>query len=324
MTFLPCSVHQFKTIGSLNPFPYFARAILFMLAPLLACCQPLRPYAPIVTSRPVNFITASSGQRIHVERYGTHGSPVVLIHGFCSSSYSFRMLAPQLARHHRVYALDLNGFGYTQRPHDRTAYNLEGQTALVRETLDRLGLRKVDLVGHSFGAIVALRLAETQPRRVGRVALISPATSVAPMPLVMRLAPARTLMYPFMRLYMSSPRAYQSLIKGAFYQPDMPRLADSEVYRNQLLVEGLYDAFQGFGESMNSKMVEVLAAGEGVRQPVLIVAGLHDKLVPLATIRSSLPLLPQAKLVVFQDCGHSAMEEAPKRTAREIHRFLVR
>ncbi len=278
----------------------------------------------MVTSRPVNFVTSSSGQRIHVERFGTHGPPVVLIHGFCSSSYSFRQLAPLLARHHRVYAIDLNGFGYTQRPHDPAAYDLDGQAALVRETLDRLGLGRVDLVGHSFGAVVALRVAELQPRRIGRLVLISPATAIAPMPLLMRFPPARHLMYPFLRLYLSSPRAYRSLLEGAYHQPGLPRLADSEIFRNQLLVEGLHNAYHGFGRAMNTGMADVLPAGQAVKQPVLILAGRHDRIVPLATIRSTTPHLPRAKLVVFEDCGHSAMEEAPDKTAREIHRFLAR
>ncbi len=302
---------------------HIARAFLLLLAPLLACCQPLRPHVPIVTSRPVNFVTSSSGQRVHVERFGQHGSPVVLIHGFCSSTYSFRLLAPLLARYHRVFALDLNGFGYTQRPHNPDAYDLDGQAELVRATLDRLDLDKVDLVGHSFGSVVAHRVAEMQPRRVGRLVLISPATSVAPMPLAMRFPPARYLMYPFLRLYLSSPRRYQSLLEDAFHKPDMPRLADSEVYRNQLLVEGLSDAYHGFGRAMNAKMTSVLPAGDLLRQPILIVAGQHDKLVPLATIRSSTTHLRKAKLVVFDDCGHSAPEEAPDKTARVIERFLT-
>ncbi|MES2658010.1 MAG: alpha/beta hydrolase [Verrucomicrobiota bacterium] len=269
-------------------------------------------------------MTSPSGQRIHVQRFGTRGSPLILIHGFCSSAHSFRLLAPRLARHHRVYVIDLNGFGYTQRPHDAAAYQLDGQAALVSETVDRLGLGKVDLVGHSFGSVVALRFAELHPAAVGRLALISPATSIAPMPLLMRFPPARYLMYPFLRLYLSSPRAYQSLLKGAYHQPNLPRLADSEVYRNQLLVEGLSDAYHGFGQAMNVKMTGVLPAGDALRQPVLIVAGQHDRIVPLATIRSTTTHLHKARLVVFDDCGHSAMEEAPEKTAREIHRFLAR
>ncbi len=272
----------------------------------------------------MNFITSSSGQRIHVERFGQHGSPIVLIHGFCSSTYVFRLLAPRLAQNHRVYALDLNGFGYTERPHDRAAYDLDGQANLVRETLDRLNLGQVDLVGHSFGAVVALRVAEMQPRRVGRLVLMSPATSTAPMPRLMRFPPARYAMYPFVRLYLSSPRAYQSLLKSAYHQPGMPSLADSEVYRNQLLVQGFHDAYNGFGHAMNSKAGDVLPAGDAVRQPILVVAGRYDQLVPLSTIRSTTTHLRQAKLVVFDDCGHSLTEEAPDKAARVINRFLVR
>jgi pimeloyl-ACP methyl ester carboxylesterase len=222
-----------------------------------------------------------------------------------------------------VFAIDLNGFGYTQRPRESEAYGLDGQATLVMDALDRLGLKRVDLIGHSFGSVVALRVAEMQPRRVRRLALISPATSIAPMPLLMRFAPARQLMYPVLRLYLSSPRAYQRLLRGAYHQPGMPRLADSEVYRNQLLVQGFNDAYHGFGRAMNSKFTAILPAGEAVKKPILILAGRHDQLVPLPTIQATATRLKHAKMVILEDCGHSAMEEAPDKTARHIHRFLT-
>lgn len=306
----------------LSSMSLLSRCALLIL-PLLAACQPLRPYAPIVTSRPVNFVTLPAGQRVHVERYGQHGPPILLIHGFCASTYCFRHLAPQLARDHRVFAIDLNGFGYTQRPGDPEAYNLDGQARLVIETAKQLKLDRVHLVGHSFGAVVALRAAELDPQRCDRLVLTCPAASVG-LPLVMRFTPTRYLLYPFVRLQLSSPEGFRATARNAFHQPGLPTLEDSEVCRNLLLVEGFTDAYHGFGHAIDPKPGKQLPAGENLRKPILVIAGRHDRIIPLDLVRSTTRHLHHPELVILENSGHAAMEEEPRAMARHIRRFLSR
>jgi pimeloyl-ACP methyl ester carboxylesterase len=88
--------------------------------------------------------------------WGTHGTPVVLVGGFFEPSFVWDEVAPILARTHRVYAFDLDGFGYTQR---RGPWTLAEWTDQLRGFERALHLRKPIVVGHSLGAAVAVQAA---------------------------------------------------------------------------------------------------------------------------------------------------------------------
>ncbi|GAA4623256.1 hypothetical protein GCM10023196_018730 [Actinoallomurus vinaceus] len=96
--------------------------------------------------------------------WGTGGSPVVLVHGAAESADTWEPVADLLARDHRVYALDLNGSGYTSR---RGPYNLDHQTRQLLAFLDALNLRRPVLVGHSSGAAAIAEAALRAPDRTG-------------------------------------------------------------------------------------------------------------------------------------------------------------
>ncbi|MEV6210287.1 alpha/beta fold hydrolase [Kitasatospora sp. NPDC051914] len=96
------------------------------------------------------------------------GPPLVLLHALGESAADWDTVAPVLARHRRVYALDLRGHGRSSWP---GTYSLEEMRDDVLAFLDVLGLDRVDLVGHSMGGVVAYLLAQQQPQRVRRMVL---------------------------------------------------------------------------------------------------------------------------------------------------------
>ena len=104
------------------------------------------------------------GRRISVEQAG-QGPPLVLLHGFGESTLAFAPVMPELAKRFAVVAIDLNGFGFTERPKDRASYTLAGQERLVLGVLDRLGLERVRLAGHSYGGGLALYLTHASDGR---------------------------------------------------------------------------------------------------------------------------------------------------------------
>lgn len=111
---------------------------------------------------------------LHRQPYGGAGSAVVLLHGLASSAKSFEYLVPLVAKEHRVVALDLLGFGKSIAPLS-TTFTLEEHVEAVRLTLDRPRVRgEVTLVGHSLGALIAIRFAAMYPQRVKHVVLIAP------------------------------------------------------------------------------------------------------------------------------------------------------
>ena len=111
----------------------------------------------------------------HYERWGDAGTPVVLVHGFMESSFAWHLLGPQLARHgYRVFAIDVRGFGYTQR---RPPYTLAADTAQLVAFLAALGLdaghgARPVLVGHSSGAAIVGNLARLHPTAAAGVVFV--------------------------------------------------------------------------------------------------------------------------------------------------------
>ena len=111
---------------------------------------------------------------IHVERYGHGGAPVVLLHGFGTSSFIWRNIAPEIALANRTaFAMDLFGYGESDRPFDAD-FGIASQAELVDRALTALRLPKATVVGLDLGGAVALRLAATRPERVERLFLVNP------------------------------------------------------------------------------------------------------------------------------------------------------
>ncbi|MBI5178823.1 MAG: alpha/beta hydrolase [Nitrospinae bacterium] len=108
------------------------------------------------------------GCKVYFEQAGS-GSPVLLLHGWGVSSEAFRPLFMRLAAHRAVRAIDFPGFGLSEPPPG--VWGTEEYAEMVKELLDAWNLPTVDILAHSFGARVALRLAAAHPKRVGRLAL---------------------------------------------------------------------------------------------------------------------------------------------------------
>ncbi|MGW5235199.1 alpha/beta fold hydrolase [Streptomyces nodosus] len=111
--------------------------------------------------------------RTRYQTWGTTGSPVVLVHGAFETVDTWSRLAPLLARHHRVYALDLTGDGYSER---RGPYDVDHFTRQLLGFLDAMDLggpgARPLLVGHSSGAAVVTEAALRAPGRTGGVMLL--------------------------------------------------------------------------------------------------------------------------------------------------------
>jgi pimeloyl-ACP methyl ester carboxylesterase len=122
--------------------------------------------------RPPERIEPGFGERIrvgsasvHYQHWGRRGTPVVLVPGFLESSVVWSTVGPVIGRHHRVYALDLPGHGYTRY---RGSMTLRAQADLVDGFIHALHLRRPTVVGHSLGAAVVGSLALRDRSVIGR------------------------------------------------------------------------------------------------------------------------------------------------------------
>jgi pimeloyl-ACP methyl ester carboxylesterase len=115
------------------------------------------------------FVTVD-GMQIHMEHEGT-GTPVILIHGYTSTLYTWRFNTPELSKYFSVWSVDLPGFGYSDKPRD-FSYTSAGYADFLRDFMDAEGITKAVLVGNSMGGGIAMTTYFTYPERVEKLVLI--------------------------------------------------------------------------------------------------------------------------------------------------------
>lgn len=113
------------------------------------------------------------GSRLHYSDRGT-GQPVVLIHGnaVTGDDYNTSGVSELLLKSHRVIIFDRPGFGYSERPRGRL-WTANEQAELLYKAMRQIGVERPVVVGHSWGAIVALALAEQHPADIAGLVLLS-------------------------------------------------------------------------------------------------------------------------------------------------------
>lgn len=267
-------------------------------------------------------ITAA-GYRTNVHDHGDdcsqNGVPVMMIHGSgpgVTAWANWRLVIPELAKHRRVVAPDMLGFGYTERPEDNT-YNRERWVAHAIGVMDALDLQQVDLVGNSFGGGLALALAIEYPERVRRLVLMGSVGVSFPIT--------------------------EGLNEVWGYEPsleNMRRLMDVFAFNKGLLTDELaemrYQASirSGFQESFSAmfpaprqRWVDNLASEEkDIRElphETLILHGREDEVIPLDASLQLAELIDRAQLHVFGRCGHWTQIEHASRFARLVNDFLT-
>lgn len=152
--------------------------------------RPLAPeemYPAGVSDVASSMVRLSSGVALRVvealrstaSRRNEPTPPVILLHGWGASVYSYRHAFSRLVRRgFRAIGVDLRGFGLSDKPLHRGAYSIDAYCADIDALLDTLGVNRATLVGHSMGGGLALRYAQRRPDRVHRLALINPSALI--------------------------------------------------------------------------------------------------------------------------------------------------
>ncbi len=257
------------------------------------------------------------GLQVRYVRAG-QGPPVVLLHGFASSSYSWAEVLPALAASHDVVALDLPGFGGSDVRHDLSAATL---ARVVPGLLDQLGLRRVSLVGHSLGGAIAAGLAVHAPERVGALVLVDAACfnfAPADRPWLLRLlgSPAGALFD-----HLPVRREMVGLgLRQVFYDDARVTRERVDEYTAPLLRPGTVPALRSILRSHDTMgLPEALGR---IQQPTLVVWGANDSWIPPADADRFVAAIPGARKVVLPRCGHVPQEERPEEVAALLRGFL--
>jgi len=261
------------------------------------------------------------GVSVFVHRRGA-GPSLVLLHGWIMSHFYFRDIIPALAERYDVIALDLPGFGESDRPApSRYPYGFDAFARTVLDALDRLAVARAGLLGHSMGGGVALAMAALAPERVSALVLECAASYPAPLPLVAQLALIPGLGdLLFKRIYTRAQFAYS--LRHLAYGQQHPLTSEAiDYFWDRLNRPGGREAVLASLQALArfDPLVERLGPR---RPPALVVWGERDALQPLSNGRRLARELP-APLRLVPCTGHTPHEERPEVFLQMVAPFLA-
>ncbi len=244
------------------------------------------PARPEVRSRRVTV----GRTRLHY-RVAGEGPPLVLVHGFSASSSWWRRNITHLARRHRVYALDVVGFG---RSWPKRSFSLERAAENVVAWMEAVELPGADLCGHSMGGHLCIRLAATHPERVRKLVLVG-ATGL-PLRTRLPLLAWRSVRTSGHTRFQLAPTAMTSALQAG----------------PLILVSALRDL-------LSDDVKESLAR---ITAPTLLIWGERDLVVPLEFGQALHLGIAGSRLAVVPGAGHQLMFECAEQFNRLVLDFL--
>jgi pimeloyl-ACP methyl ester carboxylesterase len=248
------------------------------------------------------------------------GEPLVLLHGLGATKAEFLPTVPALAPGFRTIAVDLPGFGDSDKPFP-AAYNARFFARWVEALLDALGLDRVHLLGHSMGGRVAIEVGMRHPDRIKRLVLMTPSMAwLAQRP----WASALKLVRPELGFLQPAPRGVvEGVIKRIVPDADSHFVAPAldEFLRSYLNPRGRVAFYAAARNIYLEDPREFWSGLEALAPESLFIWGRRDGLVPIGFARHVRERLPSAQHCEL-DCGHVPQLERPRELHAAITRFL--
>lgn len=266
------------------------------------------------------------GVKLAYQDYG-QGEPILFLHGFGQSSFSWRNVARDLSEqlNRRCICLDLMGFGASDKPPGES-YRLARQAYLVSSFISQLGLKSLSLVGHSYGGGISLilvcQLSTISSFSITSLALIDSICYPQRFPcfikslqipivrwLALRLIPARVLVrFSLAACYMSG----ESITDEAVSE-----------YSSALKSRGAGEALIATAENMLPEEVDPLVDSyRSILIPTFILWGDKDKIVPLKLGKRLHSDIASSSMRILDHCGHIPQEECPEETVDLLMTFF--
>ncbi|PIG90896.1 alpha/beta hydrolase [Gloeocapsopsis sp. IPPAS B-1203] len=247
---------------------------------------------------------------------GNSDQPILLLHGFDSSVLEFRRLLPLLAAKNNTWAVDLLGFGFTERA------NLTFSPSAIKNHLycfwKALIDRPVILVGASMGGAAAIDFTLTYPEVVQKLVLIDSAGFSA------GSAMGKLMFPPLDRLateFLRNPRVRNSISRAAYKNKSLASVDAQLCAALHLNVPGWNQALIAFTKSggytsFKDKLTQI-------QQPTLILWGEDDRILGIKDANQFQQAIAHSKLIWIKDCGHVPHLEQPQITAEHILNFIT-
>jgi pimeloyl-ACP methyl ester carboxylesterase len=258
------------------------------------------------------------GLKVYYKETGPQGAPaLLLLHGFGSSLQAWDDWSLKLEQKYRVIRLDLPGFGLTGAS-PANDYSEEKDLAILTHFVDKLGLEKFSVVGHSMGGKMAWSLAASQPERVQALVLMAPdgfpetkdiGTKPYEVPAIMGLIK-----------FVLPKYLVRKSIEPAFSDADALNDALVNRYFDMLRAPGVRGAI--LERSNQTIYTDPVPRLKAIKAPTLLIWGEQDQMIPSTNAQSYANVLSNSTTVLIPKLGHLLQEEQPEKGLAAVMQFL--
>lgn len=264
----------------------------------------------VVHSDHSHFVNVD-GARIHFQEFGDASKPpIVLIHGYTASVYVWKTVAPMLADEgFRVIAIDLIGFGYSEKPR-WFDYSIQSQARIVTRFMDRLGIGRAVVVGSSYGGAVASTITLDSPERVEKLVLVDAVINddLRSHPILKMVAypGVGEVLTPFLS---DSKALMRYRMHGTLAKANHHLITDERIenIRRPLYAADGHHSLLATSRNWSANHIERDA--NQINQPTLIIWGDSDTVIPIKDGYTLNREILNSRFVIFKDCGHVPQEE---------------
>jgi len=262
---------------------------------------------------------ALNGLRLHYRHWGhAPAPPVVLVHGGCAHAHWWDFFAGAIADAHEVFAIDLRGHGDSERPAP-PAYRVEDYVDDLAEFAERLHLRRMHLVGHSLGAIVAAAFAGRAPERVHTLVLVDSQVRISPSG-ARYMARLRHFPHPVYRSHPQAVQRFRLLPAATTATPET--LAHIATHSLRELPDGRWTLKFDRQSLAHTEPRELGSVLQRLPCPILLVRGAHSTVLPADKFHALLGAMSHVRGVEIPESHHHVMLDNPEAFLRAVRAFL--
>ena len=259
-----------------------------------------------------------SDVKIYCERIENDKPPLVLIHGFLSSTYTFNRMIPLLKNHFSILAIDLPGFGRSEKS-TTFRYTYTNYAKLVVECMRHFGIQKASIAGHSMGGQIGLNIANLYPNMVDKLVLICSSG-------YLKRAKSSLIFYSYLPFF-------SFFAKRLIQKREVKEELKNVLFNHTLINDEMMREFSMPLKDRNfhKSLIRLLRHREGdletevlkrITTEALLIWGKEDKIVPYEIGLKLRNELPNSSMTALDGCGHLITFEKPKEVVEKIITFL--
>ncbi|MED3562052.1 alpha/beta hydrolase [Bacillus xiapuensis] len=249
----------------------------------------------------------------------TTDNTVILLHGFLSSTFTFRHLIPLLKQDYQVLSVDLPPFGKSDKS-SHYVYSYKNLAQTVIKLTEVFGIKKMTLLGHSMGGQIALNILHMMPELADKAILLCSSAYLKRFGKPLILTSYIPYFHYFLKYWLARTGVKKNL-QDSLYNHSLINEEMINGYLQPFLQDKIFIALTKMIRHREGDLpVEVL---QKIKTPCLLIWGEHDRSMPLHVGERLNKDLTNSELIVLKETGHAVPEERPEEVYNHIKRFLA-